>query len=369
MIMGDWLFYFAMGAGAVLLAYDLVIFIRLAIYKSPTITDQSQPFTIVIAARNEEDNLRRFLPKVLGQRARNFDVVVVDDCSVDETKYLLEELVEQYPNLKTTALKESAMFEGGKKYAVTLGIKSSEFENILFIDADCVPSSEDWAATLNAALSARPIVIGYGGYMKKSGLLNKLIRFDTVQIAWQYLSFALAGVPYMAVGRNMAYKSHLFFDNKGFAKHIHLKSGDDDLFVNQVAEKGNTQVVFDKKAFTFSEPETSISAWFRQKRRHLTTAKKYKALHQVLLGLLPFSQYLFFGACFAMLFVPEWQLAALVALGIRTLVHWGVGFFVFRKVEEGELIWFAPVLELMMLVIYPAIVFSNIIERSQSWKR
>src|SRR6185436_19414615 len=120
------------------------------------------------------------------------------------------------------------------------------------------------------------IVLGYGAYHKTKGLLNKLIRFETFHTALQYLSYALAGVPYMGVGRNLSYKKDLFLRNKGFASINHVPSGDDDLFINKVATKKNTKVLIDRDAITRSIPKTTWGAWLRQKARHYTTARYYK---------------------------------------------------------------------------------------------
>ena len=80
------------------------------------------------------------------------------------------------------------------------------------------------------------IILGYGKYISEPGLLNKWIRTDTTYIAMQYLAMAIKGRPYMGVGRNMAYRKSLFFERKGFASHLNLASGDDDLFVNENAD-------------------------------------------------------------------------------------------------------------------------------------
>jgi hypothetical protein len=121
--------------------------------------------------------------------------------------------------------------------------------------------------------------------IKGPGALNKIIRFDTFHTALQYLSYALAGQPYMGVGRNLSYKKAVFLRNKGFSAINHVPGGDDDLFINKVATKENTAIVIDKDTFTLSDPKKNFGEWFRQKARHYTTAKYYKPRHKFLLGL------------------------------------------------------------------------------------
>lgn len=111
------------------------------------------------------------------------------------------------------------------------------------------------------------IVLGYGGYFRhKKSLLNKLIRFETLLTAIQYFSYARLGSPYMGVGRNLAYTSTRFYELKGFASHLQIRSGDDDLFVNEAATAQNTTSCFEKDAITRSIPKATFSAWIKQKK-------------------------------------------------------------------------------------------------------
>src|SRR6185312_2609594 len=152
-----------------------------------------------------------------------------------------------------------------KKFPLSMGIKSSRYETLLLTDADCVPASEHWIQLMqNGYREGTEIVLGYGAYNKAEGLLNKIIRFETFHSALQYLSYALAGMPYMGVGRNLSYKKELFFNNKGFSSINHIPGGDDDLFINMVANKRNTTIVIDKDAHTLSEAAPTWQIWQRQ---------------------------------------------------------------------------------------------------------
>ena len=162
----------------------------------------------------------------------------------------------------------------GKKFPLSIGIKSSKHEILLLTDADCIPASENWIQKMQAGFSEGiEIVLGYGGYKKRKGLLNFLVRYEAFHTALQYLSMALGGLPYMGVGRNLAYKKSLFYQQKGFAAHHHLPGGDDDLFINSCASKRNTAVCIDQEAFTYSTPPATWKSWYLQKRRHNSTGR------------------------------------------------------------------------------------------------
>ena len=203
------------------------------------------------------------------------------------------------------------------------------------------------------------IVLGYGAYHKKSGLLNKLIRFETFHTALQYLSYALAGVPYMGVGRNLSYKKTLFFRSKGFSSINHIPSGDDDLFVNKAATKKNTAVVIDPDAVTRSIPKTTWGAWLKQKSRHYTTAKYYRPKHKFLLGLYFVSQFLFYPLLAASLVFYDWRLA-LGVFGLRFVLQGIILYKSMKKMGESDLWPWYLFLDIWMFIYYlifaPALV-------------
>ena len=293
-IIAQALFYFFCTVTAIQLFYYLFFFIRLAFYKPP-VKQQSQeyPVSVIVCARDEAHQLAINLPGVLLQQYKTtHEVIVVNDNSEDDTKYVLEEFKKTFKELVIIPLTQEALMITGKKFPLSIGIKSTRYEVMLLTDADCIPASEFWIQKMQDAFTpAIEMVLGYGAYKKKKGFLNKMIRFETFQTAMQYFSFALAGLPYMGVGRNLSYKRSLFLKNKGFASINHIPGGDDDLFVNKVANKRNTAIVLDADAHTLSEPKTTWSAWMRQKSRHYTTAKHYKPKNKFLLGLYSLSNF------------------------------------------------------------------------------
>lgn len=370
----DWIqltFYiFLFAAGIQLIAY-LLVYSRVIFYKQKEVQQVvDQPVSVVIAARNEEQNLLNNLPLIFEQNHPDFEVIVVNDCSFDDTQDVLRAFEEKYDNLKVVNLTESNTFSGGKKFAVTMGIKAAKNDIIVFTDADCKPSSKNWLREMAMQFSDNTeIVLGYGGYEAKNNFVNALIRFDTVSIAIQYFSFAMIGIPYMGVGRNMAYRKSLFFKNKGFAKHQHIKSGDDDLFVNEVGSKQNTTVALSQQAATISKPKLTFKEWFAQKRRHLTTGTKYKWYHQLILGLLSLSSMTYLASfCVLMITLFYWQIVLSIFL-IRVLLQVIIYQQSVKKIGEEGLWYLAPFLEIVLLLIYPLFVLSNIFIKPPTWKR
>ena len=349
------------------LFYYLFIFSRLAFYKSSESSEETIPVSLVICAKNERDNLLAFLPDYLNQTYSEFEIIVVNDNSVDDTVDVLNAFALQYKHLKIVNVPDTDRFYGSKKLALTLGIKAAQYEHVLLTDADCKPSSPNWIKLMSQYANHKTIVLGFGAYEKKKGLLNKLIRFETFYTALQYLSFSQAKMPYMGVGRNLAYHSQLFFKNKGFASHYHILSGDDDLFINEVANKRNTQIVVDADAHTISTVNTTYKGWFKQKRRHFLSGTHYKLKHQLMLGVLQASQFIFIGLFMVLLILVKPFYLILGAFVFRYLIQMLIFKLSANKIGGKDLIILSPLYELFFMIFNPILVLSNQVVKISKW--
>jgi len=352
------------------LFYYLFFFIRLALYKAkPKPVSQTHPVSVVICARDEAANLAKNLPGALVQQYRTtHEVIVIDDNSFDDTKYLLEEFRKMYKQLHIVQLKQEAKLIPGKKFPLSVGIKTAKYEIVLLTDADCVPASEFWIDKMQQTYDDKTeIVLGYGAFHKQKGLLNKIVRWETFHTALQYLSYALADKTYMGVGRNLSYKKAVFFRHKGFTAHNNLLSGDDDLFINMAATKTNTKINIDKDAFTLSESPRTWQEWVNQKNRHYSTGKFYKPGHKFLLGLYSLSHFLFYPLLAVSLLFYNWQLA-LIVFGTRFLIQAVVLYRCMKKLNELSLYPWFLFIDIWMFFYY--LIFASTIFKKPKkvWK-
>ncbi|NSW45113.1 MAG: glycosyltransferase [Bacteroidales bacterium] len=324
--------------------------------------------SVVICARNEEENLKRFLPSVLTQNYPNYEVIVVNDASEDDSHWVLEDFSKIYPHLKISTIKKDEKFNHGKKLALTIGIKAASNEYLLFTDADCECVSSNWIRQMMSTYSEKTdIVLGYGGYFKTKGFLNKFIRFDTLFIAMQYMGFAKAHIPYMGVGRNLSYKKSLFFKNKGFANHAMLFSGDDDLFVNEHATSQNVAV--NTLAHTRSSAKTDYFSWIIQKKRHQSTFKLYKNKHKILLSLEPLSRWLFYLLIPVLLILDIRTLPIIVSIFILRLIFLIIAYYFSSKtLKEQDLLLFSPLFDMLYLINDLIIKLTKNPHQQRTWK-
>ncbi|HMC86280.1 MAG TPA: glycosyltransferase, partial [Chitinophagaceae bacterium] len=364
----DILFYLFVTITIIQLLYYWIFFQKVAFYKKK-VKEKSQqhPVSVIVCARDEAGNIAHNLPGVLVQTyPSTHEVIVVNDNSEDETKYLLEELRKTFKHLQCVNLDYEAKLIPGKKYPLSIGIKEAKYEVVLLTDADCMPATEFWLQKMQDGYAEGiEIVLGYGSYNKRPGLLNKLIRFETFHTALQYLSYALAGTPYMGVGRNLSYTKKLFFQNKGFSSLNHVTGGDDDLFINMVATKNNTAVVIDPEAITLSEPKKIWKDWIRQKTRHYTTGKFYKSKHRFLLGIYAITHFLFYPLFFASLFF-NWRFAIIIFL-VRFITQGLIFYKGMEKLNEKDLWPWWWLFDMWMFVYYIIFTPSLFKKPRKSW--
>ncbi len=345
----------------------------------PAVADASAqpgPVSIIICAKNEQHNLAHFLPLVLEQDypTELFEVIVVDDASTDNSGAVLASLGEKYPVLRVLRIDaHTERHLPGKKFALARGIELARHNRLLLTDADCRPASDQWLRKMTSAPAG--IILGYGAYNTGPGLLNRFIRWETVHTCMQYCSYALAGQPYMGVGRNLSYTKELLQElpkHPAFTEHYaSLPSGDDDLLVSALGHKKNIALCLAPKAHTISNPPGNWSAWRRQKTRHVSTGKYYNKNTRSLLGLYALSHGLYWLS--GLLLAGLWLCGLLPCNGlilflsalflVRLSAYWLLAANWYRRLRETGLLLFYPAGDLAWalynLLLAPFIFWRN----------
>ncbi len=337
--------------------------------------------TVIVCAHNECDNLAELLPLLDAQEYPVFDVLVIDDRSGDGTEQLLRELLPTLPHCRSIRIDQSPAHTTAKKYALTIALKKAVYDLVLLTDADCRPAGPHWVAGMVATLAQhdKGIVLGVSPYEYRPGFLNRIIRYETLFTAVQYLSMALIRQPYMGVGRNLMYRKAIFFDNKGFYTHLNVVGGDDDLFMNEVTTPRNTAISLDPATFVFSKPKETWADWRIQKRRHINVGKFYKPAHKRRLALLMGSHVLSWLLALPVLayvivsFVQGhieklWEPLLLVATAVfvwRLLAFWIVVSRISTRLGKPVKIWATPGLDLGMAIYYGIMGGQTLFQRRQ----
>jgi glycosyltransferase involved in cell wall biosynthesis len=364
------LFWVFVGVVAIQFLYYIVVFGQFSFVKAKKNNPKKIPISVIVCAKNEAENVSRFIPLLAQQNYPDFEIVLIDDASNDATLDIFEAFEKQYSNVRLVKVANNETFWGNKKFALTLGIKAATKEYLLFTDADCYPISTNWISEMSSHFTLhKTIVLGYGAYEKiPNSFLNKIIRFETLLTAVTYFSWARIGQPYMGIGRNMAYKKEEFFNVNGFIDHIKIRSGDDDLFINQAATSKNSTICYAPESFTYSEPKTTFSDWFTQKRRHVSTANYYKRFDKMQLGLFFLTQLLTLILPIILLASQfQWIIVASLVV-FRYLFSWiSLGFGAAKLNEKDVMFWF-PIIEIVLIFTQLNIFITNLFSKPVYWK-
>lgn len=364
--MSEALFYIFIVSFLIQLVYFLFIFSRLIFFKQTNTEVKTRGVSVVIAAKNEKENLQRLIPILLAQNYPDFEIIIADDNSKDGTYDLINTFKDQ--KLRSILITETPENYNSKKYALTKAIEIADKEIILLTDADCLPSSNNWISEMQSGYDqGKEIVLGYSPYEEKTEFLNLFIRYETFYTAIQYLSFAILNQAYMGVGRNLSYKKSLFMENKGFGSLKSITGGDDDLLIGQIADTSNVTIKISKESKVYSIPKKTYKDLFLQKLRHISVGKRYKLKNKVKTGLLPISHLLLYFSLIALIFNDGHICMIMGIFILRTWLLIAIFALISRKLGETiKWFWF-PVLDLIYLVYYITIGTSAVFSKKIKW--
>ncbi|MCB0846900.1 MAG: glycosyltransferase [Bacteroidetes bacterium] len=327
--------------------------------------DSAEKFlSVIIAAHNEIKNLKRFLPHLLTQNYKNYEIILVLDRCEDENETWLQQ--QNDSRIRLVVIEQTPEGWAPKKWAVSQGIHAAHSELLVFTDADC-QVGKNWLKTINKAFSEeKSLILGLSPYFQETGLLNAFIQYETFYTAFQFVGLTELGLPYMGLGRNMAYRKSFFLENNGFKAFKTSLSGDDDLMVNAYADPRKTGIVLERENWVFSEPKKIFRDWIRQKWRHVSASGHYTFRSKLILGIFHASHLLFYlltltGWIWSN--SPEWIVFLYIG---KTLLSWGLFQIIVRKYQLGDFNYPWPFLDFLFFLYNLSIVPIGLI-RKPTW--
>ncbi|MCE2685301.1 MAG: glycosyltransferase [Cryomorphaceae bacterium] len=356
--------------GAIQLFYVFNFYARFALkkQKAPENRQQYPPISVIIAARNESDNLYEHLPVILSQDYPNYEVIVVNNQSIDDSNWILTAFAQQFAQLKVVEISRSPHLKPGKKLPITLGIKAATYEFFVLTDADCQPLSNQWLKNMiDGSSSDHQFVIGYSPFTKNKGFLNKLVRYDNAWMGTNAFAYALAGQPFKASGRNIAYTQQLFQKVNGFKSHYAISPGDDDLLLQDALRYTKASIVDDPSSFVRSAAPSTWTNWFAQKAKYHISSARYPVIKKVMLGIYPLSLILmwisFVALCLNLNYLP---ISTSIFFGIIAIKWWLQGACL-NRLEEKKLMFFFPLWDLFYSILMPIVYYISERQKYYRW--
>lgn len=340
--------------------------------------DIKEPVSVIVCTRDSLHYLEELLPALFKQNYPDFEVVVVNNCSSDGTQQYLEDIERNEPRVKIVQLHQQLNFFKGKKFPLSMGIKSATHDLLVFTDPDCIPDSDGWlSSVVNSYNEKTQVAIGYCCRKPKNGLSDKLVRYMELVDGVNYMSFALLGRPYAANGKCLSYRKSLFYKAKGFTSRYITAAGDDSLFVNDNARKNNTAVVIDPDNAISAQPISSFGRWFLLKSYRSSVIPHYDFGTKFLLSLYPFTQMLFYASFVALFCLkPALEIAAMpvlypIVIAFLFLIRFVSQTIVLHKsskrLNEHRLTPWFILGDVAYLVINPIAVFMGVVGKGAKW--
>lgn len=319
------------------------------------------PVSVVLTAHNDASWLRENLVYLLEQDYPNFEVVVVDYLSQDDTQFVLKLLKDYYPHMKVVTFKEDVNLYQGKKYPLSIGIKSAKNDILLLADPDCTPKNLQWLRGMVNGYRGKEtqIVLGYCGLKRTKTLLGWLQEYDNLAYSAQYLGSALAGHPYTGSGRNLSYRRSFFFSQGAFIRHYGVADGSDDLFVYHNANRKNTAVCINSDACLTTEPKKSFAAWHDMRRHRVATRNWHSVWGRLVEDIPSIANVLWYAA--GVLLVINGSLPWIVVAGVA-LIRWAWQIVCFSQLtsrfDNSPVYILAPLFEIYFMIANTILILS-----------
>ncbi len=348
------------------LLYHWVVYSRLFLSKDKN--DHPVPgegVSVVIFSRNQYFDLVEKLPLFFQQEYPEFEVIVINFESEDETQELLQRLSYEQKNLKPVLIEKDYNFYAGKKFPVSIAVLTAKYDICLFTDASCIPDSPQWIRSMVSKFDASAeIVLGYSTYQRAKGMLNRFVRFDNLRVAMNYFGFAMAKMPFSGIGKNFAYRKSLFLKHQGLISNYRsVAAGEDDTFINKAGNRKNTRCQYAPESYMISDRNLRYGDWFRLKRHYHASAKHYKSRHRFMLSLCGFTRFLVWGLSIALLALWFAPLIALGAFAVYLISELIVYYNNIKRLKEDISVFWVPFFELYLMFLQPVLVLKNLFHR------
>lgn len=341
------------------LAYYYLIYARFSFQrKKPQKSFYQPPVSVVMVAKDAAGVLLKTLPKFLNQQYGDFEVVVVDDNSQDDTKLLILEYQQQYTNLKLVELDTAVTTIRGEKFALSMGIRCASHPFLLVTNPECAPSSTHWLEKMAGNFEGgKQIVLGYSTFEKKNNPFNRLLHFDNLLNAIQYFSLARIHSPYRGDAKNMGFTEQVFTQQRGFAKHNHISYGEEDIFISRAANKNNTGIEYTPDAVTILQ-RGALHHYWKDHKQGLYYTRRYNTFrNRFLLTSYAIINLLFYVAlAFAIVYSIGNILLIAVTAGIaavRVISQYFVFGFAAKKLNEKQVIPGLILYDLLFALLNP----------------
>lgn len=245
-----------------------------------SIQTNSVPVSIIICAKNQAHYLEKNLPGFLNQEYPEFEVVIVDNGSVDDTEDVLIRLKNKYSHLRSTKIPIDNKFKHNKKLALTIGVKAAKYNQIIHLNPNSYTENPAWLQHTIQHASGK-LYNAYSNFEYQKGFFYNFIRYDILKQTVKVAAFTKANKPYAGNAFNMSFLKSNFLANKGYAGNAHFEAGYDHLLSNDLAKKSEYKFSTNPEIKITIDSKNHAKVW-KIINKHYYKSRKYIPLKRKL---------------------------------------------------------------------------------------
>ncbi len=295
--------------------------------------------SVIITCSNKAELLLQNLEAFLNQDYPCFEVIVVDECSEDDTKHVLENFQERYPNMKTSRISVETKFRRTKKLAIHIGVLAAQYDILLFSEIWCRPASNNWIRSMQAAFTEKTVAVqGMANYDEKKK--NRIKRYFRSMRFWQTGWRVRMGLNVAGDGCNMGFRKKYYLAERGFTKNTQEYIGYDTEMVKVLSKYGEVAMVKGRDSF-ITIVEDDARAWKDDYSYYYATEQKW-SVKAMMGGYVDyFLEFCFYSGALYFICFHEYRLYFLIPVVMvyvfdLMIINWGL-----KKLGQRKLFVFS----------------------------
>lgn len=254
--------------------YLLRYYLKAARHRDEEGNATSAGISILMSVRNEEQRIKEILEKFEAQQFQDYQILVINVHSEDNTDGILSALAENNHKLKVTSLSQETQFS--EKQIINIGLKGSSNPWIILVTSASGEINPDWLENMSKLLDpTTDLVVGYTNIERMKGFRNLVIRLERFNQFMVSSGWTLAGKPFVFSENNILFRRSMYFDTLGFRHKMNRNFANLELIFNENAKKGRVRVS--------TNPEMAIREHVEDDRGdHIRLLKKCVQIRQSL---------------------------------------------------------------------------------------
>ena len=322
--------------------------------------------SLLLYTKNQAELIKTQLPVFLKQKHKNFEIVLINDASSDDTLEIMKRFQNENSKIKVIDVKNIEAFWGSKKYALTLAIKAASHERLVISSIDHKPNSTGWLQHIAAALKEKSFIIGLRKYTSKNTLFYRFFNFRELV---KSCTLSKMGIVYGGTSANVSYTKTLFYSASGFAKHMQLPFGETKLFANEVSKLSNTAICLQHDSGVTQLHKPKFGTWLKEQVEEDLILRHSRKLVLLSNRFLFLCRLVFYILAVVLMIIsePETKPLVIILLSGRFAIQYICYGIIANKLKELKLIIALPFLDLWSLILQFVIFISGFKSKQPHW--